>query len=297
MSECNFLTKVERAALFGNHYQERHLSEVQRLVSLLREHNLKIYIEEDFAQYLIDSGVELPPEAIMVKDLPEDTDVIFSIGGDGTFLHAAQWCGDSQIPIVGINTGHLGFLSNCPADESHILIDEMMTGSLRYERRALLQISGVTLPDGFWPFALNEIAVTKEETSSMITVSTFADGHFVADYLGDGLVISTPTGSTAYNLALGGPILQPTLGCALLTPIAPHSLTFCPLVVSGESIIECTTHSRAANYRVTADGRSFIAPCGTVLKISRAPFRIVTLRRPGDNFAATLRHKLHWGSR
>lgn len=291
------LGEVRRVAVFGNSNQQQHVPDINTLLKSLNNLRISIYIEGSFAHFLSNNGGVIPRDATRVHSFPKDADLIISLGGDGTFLHAAQWCAHSNTPILGINTGHLGFLANCSVDDTQSLLNEMVSGKLTLEKRAILHISGDDIPENFWPFALNEIAISKEDTSSMISVRTTIDGDFLADYLGDGLVISTPTGSTAYNLSLGGPILQPTLGCIVLTPSAPHSLTLRPVVISGDSEIKCLTTSRAMNYRISADGRSFVAPCNSQISIRRARFTIVTLRRPDDNFAATLRNKLHWGSR
>ena len=284
-------------ALCGNFNQGAYLGRIVNFLDSLAARGLRVGVERSFGSYLKEAEVSLPCEVIDLEEPAPDTALIISIGGDGAFLRAAQWCGRREIPILGVNTGHLGYLASSSADDTSILLDELMAGRLRKERRALLRLQGVEMPGGFWPYALNEVAITKEDTSSMINIHTAVDGDFLVDYLADGLIISTPTGSTAYNLSLGGPILQPTLDCVILTPSAPHTLTLCPIVVSGRSRIECCVSSRSPRYRISLDGRSFVSECGGKLLISEADFQIVTLRRPGDNFSATLRHKLHWGSR
>ena len=196
---------------------------------------------------------------------------------------------------MGINTGHLGFLASCSLDEPDYIADGLIEGYFKPERRELLQISGNDIPDGTWPYALNEVAILKDDTSSMINVSAELDGYHITDYLADGLLISTPTGSTGYNLSVGGAILQPTLDAWIVSPIAPHSLTMRPLVVAGDSEIRLTTNSRAEHYRVSLDGRSFTMKCGSGILVRRAGFHISLLRKPDEDFAKTLRNKLHWG--
>lgn len=291
------LPSGSRVALCGNCGQDPYLPALEKFLYSLSSHGMIISLELSFGTYLLQEGLTLPPCTSLSEQLPGDARLIISIGGDGAFLRAAQWCGRAGIPILGVNTGHLGYLAGAAMEDAEPLLEELLAGSLMMEHRALLKLSGPLLPAEFWPYALNEVAIMKEDTSSMINIHTSLDGNYLADYLADGLVISTPTGSTAYNLSLGGPILQPTLDCIILTPSAPHTLTLCPMVVSADSRIECVPSSRADNYRLSLDGRSFVSSCGDHLIIEKADFHIVTLRRPGDNFSATLRHKLHWGSR
>lgn len=257
--------------------------------------------EASFATALQAIGVELPPLSRVVTAPPVDSLLAINLGGDGTFLRCAQWVADSRIPVLGVNSGHLGYLSAFTLAEAEAVgrvISELAAGSacsLQREERELLCVEANGIPDGFWPYALNEVAIIKEDTGSMINARTDINGFYLTDYLGDGLVVSTPTGSTGYNLALGGPILQPTLHSWILSPIAPHTLTMRPLVVGSDSCMEIITESRSAHYRVSLDGRSFLLPSGSSLRMRRAPFPIITLRRSADNFASTLRNKLFWG--
>lgn len=291
------LSGVRSVCVNGSRYQDRYLPHVFSFLERLEARGIRIVLRTRFATYLRDCGWRLPSGVGVAEAFPADVQCAISLGGDGTFIRTAQWVGDREIPIMGINTGHLGFLASCRIDEAERFAEELLSGQLRQECRTLLMLEGDGIPSGFYPYALNEIAITKEETSSMICIGTRVDNAHLADYLADGLIISTPAGSTAYNLSLGGPILQPSMDCIALTPIAPHSLTLRPIVLSGDSVIDCTTESRAEHYRVSADGRSFVLHRGSSLRIRRAPFRVRTLHRPGDNFAATLHNKLHWGAR
>lgn len=287
---------TRRVTIYGNLYQDSHLDSLASFFRLLGEKNIDYDIEETFGRYLADKGV-IDDGVPFVATLPRDCGAIICIGGDGTFLHAALWAGSSETPILGINTGHLGFLASYMPDDASQLADALVGGKLIEERRAMLHLSGDCVPDDFWPYALNEVAVMKADTSSMIRVSVEADGFFLTDYLADGLVVATPTGSTAYSLSGGGPIVQPTMDCITLTPIAPHTLTLRPIVVSGDTALSLTGDSRAQEFRVSVDGRSFVAPVGSRLTLRRAPFRSVILRRPDDDYASILRRKLLWGRR
>lgn len=289
---------MERIAIFGNRYQEGHLVELGRFFAMLDKRGFRVCVSRDFFEYLDEVGIHLPGGISVADELPEDTECVVSIGGDGTFLRAAQWVGKLGIPILGINTGHLGFLASYSLGEMDELAQVIALDLGKLERRVLLEVKGKSIPEGFWPYALNEVAVLKGETASMVTVHAEIDGYFLADYMSDGLVVSTPTGSTAYNLSAGGPIMQPTLECMALSPIAPHSLTMRPLVVAGTSEIRLRARSRVRYARVSLDGRSFMMPCGKdELTITLAPFHVVVLRRPDASFARLLRGKLLWGTR
>lgn len=288
---------MKRIAIYGNRHQENYLGELGDFFGLLRSRGFEVTVASCFASYLLEEGLERYWEKES-QDFPEGVECVVSIGGDGTFLRAAQWVGKREIPILGINTGHLGFLASYSLDEMNELADVLANDLGSVEHRAVLELQCDAMPADFWPYALNEVAVLKGESASMVTVTAGIDGEFLSDYLADGLVVATPTGSTAYNLSAGGPILQPTLGCLVLSPLAPHSLTMRPLVVSGESRISLKATQRDHQARVSLDGRSFILgeDCGE-LEIRRADFSVAVLRRPGASFQTLLRDKLLWGKR
>ena len=282
--------------LYGNLHQEGHLDDLEELLRILVAKGFKVDIETRFGRYLESRGVGL--QGYPLSDgVCVTTDAILSIGGDGTFLHAAERAGATEVPVLGINTGHLGFLASYTLAESAELADMLADGTASLESRMLLRLECNHLPEDMWPYALNEVSVLKEDTSSMINVEASIDGFPLADYLVDGLVVSTPTGSTAYSMAAGGPIVEPTLQCVVLTPVAPHTLTLRPLVVGSESEILLKVTSRADAFRVSLDGRSIVMPCGTTLRVRRALFSTIVMRRPDDDFASILRNKLLWGRR
>ncbi len=289
---------MKKIAIFGNCYQEGYLSLLQRFFESLAGRGFDVSVFAPFYKYLLENGVVVPDGMCPVGNLHQDVECVISIGGDGTFLKAAQWVGDREIPILGINTGHLGFLASYSLEEMDELIEVVACDKGRVERRTVLEIECQAMPESFWPYALNEVAVLRGETASMVTVHAEVDGYFLADYMADGLVVATPTGSTAYNLSVGGPILMPTLECAVLSPIAPHSLTMRPLVVGCDSEIRLTTSSRVEYSRVSLDGRYFMMACDRdELRIRKAKFSVMVLRRPSGSFAGLLRNKLLWGKR
>lgn len=284
-------------SIFGSRRQEPYLPQIVQLFRLLEANGFVVIIHPHLYSYLIDRNVELPDCCHQSDTPPAHSKAALSIGGDGTFLRTAGWVGNRNIPILGINTGHLGFLAMCDIEEAQTIVTDLINDRLIIEQRSLLHLEAPYIPDNFWPYALNEVAILKQDTASMITVQTMVDDSFLTDYLADGLLVSTPTGSTGYNMSVGGPILRPTLDNWVLSPIAPHSLTMRPLVINSDATIKATTRSRAKTYRISVDGRSFSLPCGSTITIRKADFSINVMRRHDDNFANTLRHKLLWGAR
>lgn len=290
-------TPLDTVAIFGTMGQTASLQDIEQLLRALDKSGLKIFIHTDLYSEFTDRRVQTPVTSLPSYNLPPGCGAIISLGGDGTFLRAAEWALPNIVPIVGVNTGHLGYLSSFSLDRSAELARLITEGGLTIERRAMLQIKAPGLPHKFMPYALNEIAILKEDTASMISVNVRADSRFVADYLSDGLIVSTPTGSTGYNLSVGGPILAPTLECWALAPIAPHTLTLRPLIIGADTTLTLTVTSRSPRFRVSLDGRSHTLPCGTEITITRSPYHTLLARDPEGDFASTLRDKLLWGRR
>lgn len=224
-------------------------------------------------------------------------ELALSLGGDGTFLRTAQWVNNSGIPILGVNAGHLGFLADM-RPEDLLNLESKQLSQLKYEPRMVMRVhSSDPLPDDCWPYALNDVALLKTDTASMIAIEATINGQPLTTYQADGLVIATPTGSTGYNLSVGGPILEPGANIMLLSPVAPHLLAMRPLGVKGDSRIELTVRSRSGQFMLSLDGRSRPMPEGTKITIEPADFKIIVAQRPSHHFAATLRTKLLWGER
>lgn len=285
-----------KIAIYGNLHQEQHAGNLAHIFGTLRRNNVWTGIERHFFEYLSALIPDLEADKV-IESNDFDADFIMSIGGDGTFLRTAGRTGRKQIPIVGINTGHLGYLSEVSADDFDFLFAELSKGEYKVEQRTLLEIStdaGVALPNRF---ALNEVAIQKNASASMLRMETEVNGNRLGTYLGDGLIVTTPTGSTAYNLSVGGPILHPVSGCFAISPIAAHSLTMRPLVISDSSTIEITTVSgRSQTFRVAIDGYSVSFPIGSRITLKKAGHTVRLLQRNGHNFACALRNKLMWGA-
>lgn len=284
---------IKRLVIFGNTYQHADTSRVVSLLEYLRHRGIDIAVEHEYLQYLCHQDAD-GIVSFEVNHVPE-ADMALSLGGDGTFLTTAMWVSRQGMPILGINLGHLGYLTNGHLDGSNSIIDDVLAGNYRIEERTMLQVECDDV-DISHPWALNEVAILRHDTSSMLDMETSLRSHSLTTYRGDGLIVSTPTGSTAYNMSVGGPILEPTTSCLVLSPISPHSLTMRPLVVRDDSIIVVRTHTRATHYEVSIDGEVTLCPTGSALTIKRAAHCARVVQLAGNNFASTLRQKLLWGT-
>ena len=284
-----------RFALFGNTYQEHKSAHVTHLLEILRRRKAQICISNEFYDFLRNhtkadlSGLEV------FEGNNFSADMVLSIGGDGTFLKAAMRVGNRNIPILGINTGRLGFLADVLPDQMEDAFDEIYQGNYLAEPRRVLKLTcnGHVLKG--YPYGLNEIAVLKRDTSSMITIHAYINGEPLNVYQADGLVISTPTGSTGYSLSVGGPILVPQSGTISLTAVAPHSLNVRPIVIRDDWEITLDVESRSHNFLIAVDGRSETCREGTRLTIKRADYYVRIVKRCHHSFFNTLREKMMWG--
>ncbi len=282
--------------LFGNTFQPKKSSHVENLFRLLGQHGAETFVSSDFHHFLTsDLGLNIHPTGL-VDGNDFDADMVISVGGDGTFLKAANKVGDKNIPILGINTGRLGFLADISPEEMDATFEEIHAGQYTVEERSVLQLTceGKTL--AIEPYALNEIAVLKRDTSSMIAIRTAINGAYLTTYQADGLVISTPTGSTAYSLSVGGPIIVPHSGTMAITPVAPHSLNVRPIVIRDDWEITLDVESRSHNFLVAIDGYNEACEDTTRLTIHKAPYSVKVVKRYNHVFFDTLRTKMMWGA-
>ena len=223
-------------------------------------------------------------------------DLVLSLGGDGTFLKTSQFVGALEIPILGINLGHLGFLVDISGDEISSAIETVLAEGFITERRSLLQMQPVgECTDPGKCTALNEIAVLKTDSSSMIKVHAYVNGEFLCTYRADGLIVSTPTGSTAYAMSVGASILDPESQDIILAPVSPHTLNQRPIIIPDDKLIELEIEGRSSNCIVSLDGRSYRCPIGSKISIRKAPFSVLVAWRKGHTYFHTLRTKLMWG--
>ena len=201
-----------------------------------------------------------------------------------------------NIPILGINAGRLGFLADVSKDEIIQAIDEFFLGDYKVEERTMLEVEVDSLPSDYTPYALNEVALLKQDSSSMITINATFGANFLNSYQADGLIIATPTGSTGYSLSVGGPVLMPECSDFVIAPVAPHTLNVRPLVVPDNEAITLSVESRTGNYLVALDGRSFVSSCNKDISLRKAPFKTLVIKRNNHTFVSTLRNKLMWGA-
>lgn len=285
-----------KLALFGNVYQAKKSSSVQQLIQLLKKHQAKLFVETEFYNYLTKTlQIDLQPDGLIDYN-NFDTDVAISMGGDGTFLETARRVGNKEIPILGINTGRLGFLADISQQEMEAALNDFFNGNYKIEERSLIQVQSEEAPLKGYPYALNEVAVLKRDNSSMISIRVEINGEYLTTYQADGLIINTPTGSTGYALSVGGPIIMPQAGIFGITPVAPHSLNMRPLTLKDEAEITLEVESRSHNFLVAIDGRSESCREGTRLSLKKAPYRIKVFQRKEHSFFNTLRNKLMWGA-
>ena len=288
-----------KVAVFGRFYNKTTSSSVITLFNYLLKKDIKAYIETEFSN-LIKSESQNQKDYSSFKTfdiLDKSFDLLVSVGGDGTILRAITFVKDFDIPIIGINTGRLGFLATIQVDEIENAIQNIIDGKYRISERSLLSVETLPANDNITSlnFALNEIAVSRKNTTSMITVETYLDGEYLTSYWSDGLIVSTPTGSTGYSLSCGGPVITPGTNSFVLTPIAPHNLSARPLVIPDSTEIQLKVDGREEQHLVSLDSRIATLDNGTTIKIRKADFKIKMIDLLNESFLVTLRKKLLWG--
>lgn len=287
---------LERVAIYSKDNNLKTRDGVDRLVKEFRQRGIKIQIFQKSADQLIYPGWELIEQFNDLSYISGSPDLVLSVGGDGTFLETVLKVKDLGIPIAGVNTGRMGFLANISADEIGRSIDMLCQGEYEIIERCLLEISQPSgIFEGNSSTALNEITIQKADLS-MITINVFVDETHLNTYWADGLIVSTATGSTAYNLSVGGPILSPEDESIIISPIAPHNLTIRPIILSGDGKLRMVIEGRSNEYLATCDFRSKRLPFSEEIHIIRAPVKIKTVMLKGRDFYSTLRNKLMWGA-
>ena len=282
-------------ALFGNVYQSKKSAAIQQVLSTLADFGAEVFIDQEYYDFLC-SNQHVVPNAVKVFSGDDfDADFVISMGGDGTFLKAASRVREKQIPILGVNMGRLGFLADvCPEDIERC-VDALHKDDFSIESRALIEVSTDGEPLECFNCALNDVAILKRDTASMISIRASINGQYLNTYQADGLVISTPTGSTAYSLSNGGPIIVPGTKVFSMTAVAPHSLNVRPIVLADSSVIELDVESRSHSFLVAIDGRSEKCKEGTKLTLRRASYDIHVVKRPDHRYFNALREKMMWG--
>ncbi|MBQ9261927.1 MAG: NAD kinase [Prevotella sp.] len=285
-----------RFALFGNIYQARKSASIQKVLSCIANHDAELYVDMEYYYFLKDNQ-RLSVNATKVFTGDDfDADFVISMGGDGTFLKAASRVGHKDIPILGVNMGRLGFLADISPDDIEHCINALAQDDFAIESRALIQVEADGNPLGDFSYALNDVAILKRDTASMISIRANINGQYLNTYQADGLVVSTPTGSTAYSLSNGGPIIVPGTKVFSMTAVAPHSLNVRPIVIPDSAVVELDVESRSHNFLVAIDGRSEKCKEGTKITLRRAPYDVKVVKRSDHRYFNTLREKMMWGA-
>lgn len=289
---------MAKIALFGqfeNNFPQEH---VQIVLEHLSKYSTEIYIEISCAKHIKTIYKKSFATFSTHNDLDNSFDFLISIGGDGTILRAISYIRNLNIPIIGVNAGRLGFLATIQKENIETSLDNILESKYAISERSLLTLeTGNTIDDSLdgFNYALNEIAVSRKNTTSMITVKTYLNSQHLTSYWADGLIVATPTGSTGYSLSCGGPVIAPSAENLVLTPIAPHNLNARPLVIPEDTVITLKVSGREESHLVSLDSRIITVENETELIIKKAPFTIKMIEPKGDSFLKTLRNKLLWG--
>ncbi len=286
-----------KIVVYGKRFDEEADEMIAKLYTLFSEYNIESITYDKFAKFIKNRAYPPfdSPTYSDSKKLEGHIDFVISIGGDGTILDTITSIGDSNIPIVGINTGRLGFLANNAKEDVEIVLKQLIEGNYRLENRSLLSMQSESNAFGTDNFALNEVTIHKKDTASMLTLHTYVNGEFLNSYWADGLIISTPTGSTAYSLSCGGPILDPSSASFIINPIAPHNLTARPIIVPNDVEIKVKVEGRQEDVLVTLDSHSKPIPITEEITLNKSEFSIHLVQFEYQNFFKTIRKKLLWG--
>lgn len=289
---------MSRIAIFGRQFSIEYNDSIRKFIDILESREVQYSVFSPFASFLKEQlGEDISHPDTFTKSSFDSTkfDVIISIGGDGTMLDCTTLVGGSGLPMLGLNTGRLGFLSSISLDYIKEAIDQIIDQAYMIDRRSLIKLETEHGIFGRDNFALNEMTVHKKDTQSMIVIHAYVDGKFLNTYWADGLIIATPTGSTAYSMSCGGPIILPSSSNFIITPVAPHNLNVRPVLISDQSTVTLRVEGRSEKFLVSLDSRSESIDAETVLTLSKHNFDVNLIRLKNHSFLKTLRHKLNWG--
>ena len=283
-------------AIHGRPFNDDTLPYIQEMFSHLEKSGVSLQLFNQFKIFLEKKGVKLPKHSVYsLKNELFGADLFLSIGGDGTLLETVTFSAEKEIPVLGINTGRLGFLATTAREKTKEVIDDLLSGNYKLEERTLIKlVSDDDLFNGV-NFAMNEMAILKRDSSSMIVIHTYLDGEYLNSYWSDGLIVSTPTGSTGYCLSVGGPIVLPQSNNFIIAPVSPHNLNVRPLIVTDNSVISFEIEGRSKNFLVSLDSRSRTVSSDKKLAVKKENFKARLVELKGYNFLQTLRNKLNWG--
>jgi len=285
-----------RIALHGHKFNSDTVPFIQQVITILQERETEMVCSQIFRKNATKAGLALPEGPDFSKSEPlSPVDAIISLGGDGTLLETVTYVKHMETPILGINTGRLGFLANISKLDIEKALNSFFEQRFTYDYRTLLRLDTNKDVFGDTNFALNEFTITKKDTSSMITVKCYINGEYLNSYWADGLMVSTPTGSTGYSLSCGGPVILPHSNNFVITPVSPHNLNVRPLIVPDESIISFVIESRGRNFLASLDSRSQTVDSSVEMSVRKEDFRAKLIQLDGYSFLDTLRNKLNWG--
>jgi NAD+ kinase len=284
-----------QVGLHGKEFSLKSLPVVDRVLDLVTDFGAEPVVSSVFASQLKKAGLKLKLRTYEPGTPLPDLKFMLSLGGDGTLLETVTHIGKSEIPILGINLGRLGFLATINKDETALALGKVFEGAYSLDKRTLLKVESNKDLFGTTNFALNDLTVLKKDTATMLIVHAHIDGEYLNSYWADGLIVSTPTGSTGYNLSCGGPLVFPRSGNFILTPVSPHNLTARPIVVSDNSEITLQVEGRSKHYLITLDSRVATGDNSVVLTIKKESFKANLIQLEGQHYFKTLRHKLNWG--
>jgi len=284
-----------RIAIHGRPFRDDAANHVKELYNYLKSRGAQVITYAPFYNYLEETGITVHGEQYSEKEDLSGTDFLMSVGGDGTLLEAVTYVGKLQIPILGINIGRLGFLATTQGEEIKKAVDALYSKDFKYDDRMLIKLVSDEDIFGGVNFGLNELTILKRDSSSMIVVHTYIDGEYLNSYWADGLIISTPTGSTGYSLSCGGPLMLPQLNNFIIAPVSPHNLNVRPMIVSDKSEISFKIEGRSNYFLVSLDSRSKIVSAATKIAVKKEDFKARLVELKGYNYFQTLRNKLNWG--
>lgn len=288
--------KLNRVAVFVYLHREGIEDLIQQLIDLCNKKGITVLLDFYLQDFIFEKLGKTFENTELIREDDFEADMVFSIGGDGTFLSTAARVGDKKIPILGINSGRLGFLADIAMEDLTSAFDAILEEKYTIEERTLLHLETLDGTLLETPYALNDIALQKQDSSSMIMVEAKANGELINTYQADGLIIATPTGSTAYSMSVGGPIVVPQAESFVISPVASHSLNVRPLIVPDKWVIDLKVDSRSNSFLVSLDGRSKVLNQNTKLRIKKADFTIQLVKPLNNTFFNTLRNKLMWGA-
>jgi NAD+ kinase len=285
-----------KIGIHGKEFKRQSAPFIESIFQVLRDHRAEVFVSSDFIKHIKPSiAANFKFKTYSPGEKLKGVNFFISIGGDGTLLESVTHVGRTELPILGINTGRLGFLATISKEETEAALAKVFSGAYTLDQRALLQLQSNQEIFGKLNFALNDFTVVKKDTSSMITIHTFINEEFLNSYWADGIIVSTPTGSTGYSLSCGGPLIFPRSGNFVITPVSPHNLTVRPIVVSDHSEISFEVEGRSRKFLVSLDSRIATVDSSVKLKLAKADFHVNLVQLEGHHYFKTLRQKLNWG--